>query len=274
METNSPTIESFRIMTYNVRFDQTIDGPNQWDFRKDRFIGLIRYHAPDLFGVQEPLPNQIADLRAGLPEFNDYGVGRNDGVNDGEFNSIFYRSSRFELLDKGTFWLSETPDIPGSKGWDASYIRICTWVYLRDQYTNQKFYYFNTHFDHIGTNARDESARLLLTRIQTITGFTSPVLLTGDFNTGPDSIPYRILTTDTSLQDAKHLTETPHYGPDGTWATFFIGQGLGEQIDFIFITPQYIRVLKHAILTDSNNEYFPSDHLPVIAELLVKKNNE
>lgn len=274
MEITGQSTGSFRIMTYNARFDQVNDGPNQWNLRKDRFIDLIRYHSPDLFGVQEPLPNQVADLKAGLLEFNDYGVGRNDGISSGEFNSIFYRSNRFELLDQGTFWLSETPDIPGSKGWDANYPRICSWVYLRDQQTNQKLYYFNTHFDHIGANARDESARLLLNRIQTMTEFTSPVILTGDFNTGPDSNPYRILTTSTSLQDAMNLTEMPHYGPNGTWATFFVGQGLGDRIDFIFVTPQHIRVLKHAILTDSNNQYFPSDHLPVVAELLIKKNNE
>ena len=272
MQTGRST-QSFRVMTYNARFDQIIDGENQWNFRKDRFIALIQYHAPDLFGLQEPLLHQVNDLRAALLEYSAYSVGRDDGIDQGEFNTIFYRSNRFELLDKGTFWLSNTPDIPGSKGWDAYCTRICSWVKLRDQCTGQPLYYFNTHFDHIGVTAREESARLLLTRIQAISGFTTPVILTGDFNAVPESNPYRILTTETAFEDAKNLTETPHYGPDGTWATFFIGQELGNRIDFIFATPEYLRVLNHAILTDSNNKYFPSDHLPVIAELVSKSNN-
>lgn len=264
---------SFRVMTYNVRFDQIEDGKNQWSFRKNRFISLINYHAPDLLGVQEPLPQQVADLKAALPAFDEYGVGRDDGISRGEFNTIFYRSARFELLDQGTFWLSETPEVPGSKGWDAYVTRICGWVKLLDRQSHQTLYYFNTHFDHIGVTARQESARLLLSRIKEITEFSEPVILTGDFNTGPNSDPYRTIITNSSLQDAKDLTETPHHGPNGTWATFFVGYGLGDRIDYIFVTPQNLRVLKHATLTDSDNECYPSDHLPVLAEVVIKNNN-
>lgn len=261
---------AIRVMTYNIRFDTTGDGINEWNLRKDRVAGLIRYHAADLFGVQEALPNQVADLKAALPTFNWYGAGRDDGKNKGELSAIFYRSNRFELLDKDTFWLSETPEIPGSKGWDAENPRVCSWVKLRDRYTSQKLYHFNTHFDHVGETARRESARLIMARIQSITNFTVPVILTGDFNAGPDSDAYRITTTNSSMDDAKVLSETPSYGPNSTWSTFFVGQGFGDRIDYIFITSQNFKVLHHATLTDSNNQYYPSDHLPVLAELAIK----
>lgn len=261
---------SFRVMTYNLRFDQIEDDQNQWIFRKDRLVKLIQDHAPDLLGVQEPLPEQVTDLKVALPEFEEYGVGRDDGDNQGEFNTIFYRFACFELLDKGTFWLSQTPEIPGSKGWDASYTRICSWVKLRFRRTQQILYHFNTHFDHIGVSARLESARLLLDRIQKIADSSTSVILTGDFNTNPDSDPYRTIVTGSTLQDAINLADTPHVGPKGTWATFSVAEQIGDRIDFIFVTPQNIRVLKHAILTDSNGESYPSDHLPVLAELAFK----
>ncbi|CAF0839630.1 unnamed protein product [Adineta steineri] len=261
---------SFRMMTYNIRFDTDRDGINQWAFRKDRVANLIRYHAADLFGVQEALPNQMFDLKNTLPGFEWYGAGRDDGKDKGEFSAVFYRSERFELLDKNTFWLSETPERPGIKGWDADVTRVCSWVKLRDRYTHQILYHFNTHFDHIGEIARRESAHLIVDRIYNITKFQAPVILTGDFNTGPDSDPYRAIIANSSLEDAKDLTEIPHYGPNSTWSTFFVGQELGDRIDYIFVTSHYLRVLQHAVLTDSDARYYPSDHFPVLAELSIK----
>ena len=169
-----------------------------------------------MFGVQEPFPQQVADLRAALPAFDQYGVGRDDGNDKGEFNTIFYRSNRFELLDKGTFWLSETPNMPGGKGWDADKTRICGWIKLRDRATEQTLYYFNTHFDHIGMTARRESAHLILACIQEIAGSKTPIILIGDFNTGPDSDSYRTIITNSPLLDTENVTEIPHYGPYGT----------------------------------------------------------
>ena len=257
-------------MTYNIRLDTAGDGINKWPLRKDRVANLIRYHTADLFGVQEALPNQMADLREALPDFDWYGAGRDDGKDKGEFSAVFYRSDRFELLDKNTFWLSETPETPGSKGWDADVTRVCSWVKLHDRWTLQTLYYFNTHFDHIGVIARRESARLIVARIQNFTKLNTPAILTGDFNAGPDSDAYRAIITNSTLEDAKYLTETPHYGPNSTWSTFFVGQGLGDRIDYIFVTPRHLRTLKHAILTDSDNQHYPSDHLSVLAELIMK----
>jgi len=257
-------------MTYNIRMDTVNDGKNQWPLRKDRVISLIRHYEPDLLGVQEALPQQMADLKTGLSDYGSYGVGRNDGRDSGEFSAVFYRHDRFELTDKGTFWLSETPDTPGSIGWDAALPRICSWIRLKDRLTNKDICYFNTHFDHRGEKARRESAHLILTRIQQIAGSATPAILTGDFNVGPESDVYRTIITNTTLQDAKLLTEVPHSGPDGTWSTFDVGSGIGDRIDYIFITSSHFKILKHAHLTDSENKCYPSDHLPVLAELAYK----
>jgi endonuclease/exonuclease/phosphatase family metal-dependent hydrolase len=261
-------------MTYNIRLDTSQDGINQWSLRKDRVASLIRYHSADLFGVQEALLNQITDLKNALPAFDWYGLGRDDGKVKGEYSAIFYRSNRFELLDKNTFWLSETPELPGMKGWDAFLPRVCSWVKLHDRWTSKTLYHFNTHLDNMGEIARRESARLIMARILNITKFNTPMILTGDFNVGPDSDTYRIILTNSSLKDTKDLTETPHYGPNSTWSTFSVEQGLGDRIDYIFITPQNLRVLQHATLTDSDSQYYPSDHLPVLVELVLKNSTE
>ena len=258
---------SFRMMTYNIRLDTICDGKNRWHCRKDRVINLIHHYAPDLLGVQEPLPEQMVDLQGGLSDYGSYGVGRNDGRDSGEFSAVFYRHARFELIDKGTFWLSESPDTPGSKGWDADLPRICSWVRLKDRSTNKEVCHFNTHFDHQGHKARRESARLILTRIQQIVGSSIPAILTGDFNTGPESDAYHTIITNTAFQDAKLSSESPHSGPDGTWSTFDVGTGIGDRIDYIFITSSHLKALTHAHLTDSENKCYPSDHLPVLAEL-------
>jgi len=258
---------SLRVMTYNIRFDTAQDGHNQWRNRKDRVIQLIEKYKPDLFGVQEAVVQQMNDLQTGLIDYRAYGVGRDDGRTHGEFSPVFYRHDRFELKDQRTFWLSETPDKPGSKGWDAVLPRICSWVRLKDRLSDKELCFFNTHFDHIGRNARQQSANLILTRIQQIAGQQTPVILTGDFNTGPQSAAYQTVVTDTIMQDAKSITESEHQGPDGTWSTFDVQCKIGDRIDYIFIKIGHFIVSKHEHLTDSDGKHYPSDHLPVRAEL-------
>ena len=250
--------------------DAVHDGVNRWHLRKDRVINLIRHYVPDLIGVQEPLPHQMDDLQTGLSDYDFYGVGRDNGKDIGEFSAIFYRHDRFELNDKGTFWLSETPDTPGKKGWDAACTRICSWVKMKDRLTNKEIFHFNTHLDHEGETARREGSCLISARIKEIAGSSTPVILTGDFNAKPESDAYRAIITNTHLQDAKNLTESPHSGPDGTWSTFNVKYGIGDRIDYIFITLSHFKILQHAHLIDSDNEFYPSDHLPVLAELAYK----
>ncbi len=264
-----PLLPNLRVMTFNIRFAHPDDGVNRWTHRKQMVASVIRFHGADLAGLQEALRPQIDDLAELLPEYAWFGVGRDDGGDGGEFSPVFYRKSQFTLVTHATFWLSEQPQVPGSRGWDAALPRIVTWGKLRDLRTGREFYIFNTHFDHIGQRARRESARLLLRKIAEIAPI-APVVLTGDFNAGPAADPYRILTgqingADPALQDAYAVSETPHHGPAATF-TGFEPMPRGDRIDYIFIN-QLFRVKKHGTLADRFGDRWPSDHFPVFAEL-------
>ncbi|HEY3283927.1 MAG TPA: endonuclease/exonuclease/phosphatase family protein [Armatimonadota bacterium] len=258
---------SLRVMTYNLRFNNPQDGPNAWPNRKAMVASMIRFHLADLVGIQEGLRGQLDELQALLPEFGWYGVGRDDGVDKGEFSAIFYRKDRLKLLEHGTFWLSQTPDVPGSKGWDAAITRIVTWAKFRDKSARRTFIHFNTHFDHMGNIARAESARLLLRRAEEQPS-DMPVIVTGDLNATPDSEPYKLLASG-SLKDTKQLSLNGHLGPTDTFQGF---KTLGTEgpIDHIFVRGPF-RVLQHGTLSDTWDGRWPSDHCPVLAELVVPK---
>jgi endonuclease/exonuclease/phosphatase family metal-dependent hydrolase len=255
-------------MSFNLRYDTPNDGANAWPHRRDWVAGLIRFHALDAVGVQEALATQLGDLDARLPGFARVGVGRADGRAEGEFSAILYRAERLELLDSGTFWLSPTPEVPGSKGWDTAIERIATWARFRDRRTGCSHLHLNTHFDHIGEQARQESARLIRLRLAALAG-ALPVVVTGDLNADPQSVPYRILTRDTiagaiaPLRDAFDASAGGHYGPTSTWNAFTAIEP-GRRIDYVLASPE-LPVLAHAILPDSWDGRFPSDHLPVMA---------
>jgi len=259
-----------RVMTFNLRLDVASDGPNAWPHRRDWVAALIRFHAPDAVGVQEALAHMLTDLDARLPGFARVGVGRADGRTGGEFSAILYRTGRLELLDSGTFWLSPTPEVPGSKGWDAAIERIATWARFRDRRTGCTHVHLNTHFDHIGEQARQESARLIRLRLGSIAG-SLPVIVTGDLNADPQSVPYRVFTRDTiasastPLRDAYAMSRDGHYGPTSTWNAFRAIEP-GRRIDYVLVSTR-IPVLSHGILPDSWDGRFPSDHLPVLAVL-------
>lgn len=263
----------FRVMTFNLRYDNPGDGPNAWPHRKDMAASMIRFHRADLVGVQEALRRQLDDLQERLPAYAWVGVGRTDGKEAGEYSAILYRKDRFELLEDDTFWLSLTPEVPGSKAWDAALERIVTWAKFRDRQTGTVFFHFNTHFDHIGDTARAESAKLILHRIDSLAG-TAPVVLTGDFNATDDAAPYRILTgverdgvSAPALRDAMHVSEHGHHGPTSTWNAFQAVEP-GQRIDYVFVGDG-VRVLQHGALIDTWDGRFPSDHLPVLAEIVI-----
>ncbi|UJR19106.1 hypothetical protein I4U23_022237 [Adineta vaga] len=269
MASNTTTL---KVMTYNIRVNTLNDWSlipsrnNTWYYRKDSVINLIRRYSPDLFGVQEALSGQMSGLRNGLYDYDSYGVGRDDGREGGEFGGVFYRCDRFEWLEDGTFWLSDTGEI-GERGWGADCPRICSWVKLKDRKTEKEIYHFNTHLDHRSCEAREKSADLILKKIKEKAGST-PVILTGDFNTESNSRAYRTIINDSDFGDAKELSEESHEGPNGTWSTFNVEFDIDSRIDYIFITPTYFKTLTHQHLTDHhNNKYYPSDHLPVLAKL-------
>jgi endonuclease/exonuclease/phosphatase family metal-dependent hydrolase len=259
-----------RIMTFNLRLDLASDGPNAWPYRREWVASLIRFHAPDAIGVQEALAHMLTDLDARLPAFARVGVGRADGRAGGEFSAILYRTDRLELLDNGTFWLSPTPEVAGSKGWDAAIERIATWARFRDRRTGCSHLHLNTHFDHIGEQARQESARLIRQRAAALAG-DLPILVTGDLNADPQSAPYRIFTRDTIVgasapfRDAFNASSGGHYGPTSTWNAFKAIEP-ERRIDYVLVSRQ-IPVLTHGILPDSWDGRFPSDHLPVLAAI-------
>ncbi len=267
--------DTLRVLSFNIRYDNPEDGPDAWPHRKEAVAEMIRSRAVDVAGLQEALKGQIDDLQALLPEYAWLGVGREDGMEQGEFAPIFYRRDRLDTLRWGTFWLSETPDIPGSRSWDAALERIATWVVLRNRQTSEAFLAVNTHFDHRGAEARTRSAELIVERLDELstaqpgeqddegTG-SLPVVLTGDFNVRENSAPYAVLTD--ALSDALYASEQPHEGPMSTW-NGFEAIAPGHRIDYIFVGAG-VRVYVHRILDDKTaDDRFPSDHLPVLAEI-------
>lgn len=261
----------FKVMTYNIRYDNAQDSLNAWTYRKDKVANLIQFHEADIIGMQEALFNQVNYLDEQLTDFDWCGEGRDDGKEAGEFSPIFYNTNLFTLLEDSTFWLSETPEVP-SKSWDSSLNRIVTWAKFTYKPTGTDFYFFNTHFDHRGQIAREESAKLLVLKITDIVG-SEPVILTGDFNSTPESFPYTVIvgTAESEamvpLKDAFNHSILPHHGALKSSSGFAVTDSLrGNRIDYIFVRNN-IEVLKHGILTDFQEGNFPSDHLPVLAQI-------
>jgi endonuclease/exonuclease/phosphatase family metal-dependent hydrolase len=257
-----------RVMSFNIRYDTPSDGYHAWPHRRELVGEVIRLHDIDLLGLQEVLPGQITDLLHLLPEYAIFGVARDTG-RSAEFVPICYRRSRLQLLDGGTFWLSATPN-QMSRGWDAAIKRIVTWAKFEDRQTKQQFLFFNTHFDHRGVKARAESAHLLLRSIAANNPQQLPVLVSGDFNAEPSDIPYQLLTTqpDTlGLRDTR-LEAQSVLGPEGTWAGFTVPRLVGGRIDYLFCQ-HHVAVLRYATLTDGWDQQLPSDHLPIMVEVLL-----
>jgi len=249
------------IITYNIRLNVASDGVNAWPNRKENVKALVKFHDADILCVQEALPEQF-DALLENSNFHVVGVGREDGKRKGEFSALYYDKDRFTKKEGGTFWLSETPDVP-SKGWDAALNRVCSWVRLYDRINKKEFLVFNTHYDHIGVKARIESAKLLKRKIQEIAP-ALPVVFTGDLNVTPET--EAIATIKSFLTDAKEVSIEPAYGPNGTFNAFDFNSDLKNRIDYIFVNKGF-KVQKFAVLSDSKDKRYPSDHLPVFARL-------
>ncbi|WP_421944507.1 endonuclease/exonuclease/phosphatase family protein [Pedobacter sp.] len=249
------------VITYNIRYNNPGDGVNAWPNRKDNVKALVKFHDADILCVQEALADQFDDLLENS-NFDFVGVGRDDGNRKGEFSAVFFDKTRFTKKDGGTFWLSETPGVP-SKGWDAVLPRVCSWVKLYDKINKKEFIVFNTHYDHVGVKARIESAKLIKQKIQEIAP-KLPVIYTGDLNVTPET--EAISTIKSFLQDAKEITVEPPYGPNGTFNAFDFNSELKNRIDYVFVNKGF-KVQKFAVLSDSKDKRYPSDHLPVFVRL-------
>jgi endonuclease/exonuclease/phosphatase family metal-dependent hydrolase len=248
-------------MSYNIRLNTASDGVNAWPNRKDNVKALVKFYDTDILCVQEALPEQV-DALVENTDFDVVGVGRDDGKRKGEFSAIYFNKNRFVKKDGGTFWLSLTPDVP-SKGWDAALNRICSWVKLFDKLNKKEFIVFNTHYDHIGLQARIESAKLIKQKIQEIAP-KLPVVFTGDLNVTPET--EAIATIKSFLIDTKEISIEPPYGPMGTFNGFKWDSPLKDKIDYIFVNKGF-KVQKFAVLSDSKDKRYYSDHLPVFVKL-------
>ncbi|MDN3586357.1 endonuclease/exonuclease/phosphatase family protein [Pedobacter aquatilis] len=249
------------VITYNIRYNNPGDGVNAWPNRKENVKALVKFYDADILCVQEALADQFDDLLANS-NFDFVGVGRDDGKRKGEFSAVYFDKTRFTKKDGGTFWLSETPDVP-SKGWDAVLPRVCSWVRLYDKLNKKEFLVFNTHYDHVGVKARIESAKLIKQKIQEIAP-KLPVIYTGDLNVTPET--EAISTIKSFLLDAKEITQEPPYGPNGTFNAFDFNSELKNRIDYVFVNKGF-KVQKFAVLSDSKDKRYPSDHLPVFVRL-------
>ncbi|SMC63044.1 Metal-dependent hydrolase, endonuclease/exonuclease/phosphatase family [Pedobacter nyackensis] len=259
--------QNYTVGSFNVRYDNDGDVGNRWEQRAPVSANLIRFHQFDVFGIQEGLKNQVDDLNRLLPEFENYGVGRNDGRISGEHSSVFYRKDKFKLLNKGDFWLSETPEKPGL-GWDATCCnRICSWVQLQDVKTGKKFYFFNAHFDHQGKIARLESGKLIAKKIREIAGKT-PAVFTGDLNGGQKSDCYLTLANSGLLTDTYTQVKYPYANNSSfnAWGKDVKGY---EIIDHVFVTKGF-EAKRWGILTDTYHGKFVSDHFPILVDVELK----
>lgn len=252
-----------RVSTFNLRMDTPNDGENAWPHRKEMVKGLIRFHDLDIIGTQEGFKHQLDDILE-LENYAYTGAGRDDGKDAGEHSAIIYKKERFNLLQSGTFWFSETPDVPG-KGWDATCCnRICSWARFSDKSSGTMFYVFNVHYDHQGQEARKNSSLLLIEKIKKMAG-NMPVFVTGDFNATPESEPIKVLSASGLLRDSYLVTKEPPYGTTGTFNSFRTDAPTESRIDYIWVTPQ-VNVRKYGVLNEVQYGRFPSDHFPVVIE--------
>jgi len=261
-----------RTMTFNIRYAAADDGDNRWARRRDLVGRTIRRFSPDLLATQEGVDLQLRDLQGQLGDYTLVGAGRDDGQQQGEFVAIFFRHSRFSVVEQGHFWLSETPDMPGSKGWDGGQPRMVTWCALRDaEAPRELLHVLNTHFDFRGETARHESAKLLRCRVVSL-GLQRPIIVMGDFNCGEDDLPYRALldgenetSAANTLVDAYRSRHLRNGQPEATRHDFG-RQTAGARMDWI-LHSRRLETLRADIDRTAYNGRFPSDHYPVTAVL-------
>lgn len=257
--------EPINVMSFNIRYDNPEDSLDNWKFRKDRAANAISFYDVDVLGTQEVLHNQLEDLKQRLPEYGVVGVGREDGKEKGEYSALWYKKNRFDLVDSGYFWLSETPEVPGSKGWDGACERIASWAKLKDKTSGKEFFALNTHLDHVGVVARREGISLMLDRVSQLSGGL-PVIVTGDFNSEPES---DVIKHVTDPANPEHLTDARQsspvvYGPAWSFHDFGkISYKNRPLIDYVFVRNGF-KVLRYGVLAETENDAFLSDHAPVL----------
>lgn len=267
------------VMSFNIRYGTANDGINRWENRREMFLGVIRSSAADILAVQEALRFQLDEVGRVFPSYAEIGVGRDDGKTAGEYSAILYRRDRLDVMASGTFWFSDTPDVPGSMHWGNRITRICTWARMRDRTTGGTFFVYNVHLDHESQPSRERSASLLARRIAD-RETRDPVIVAGDFNAGESNPAVRFFSGAPIPDSVAHLAGRLPEGvrfvdsfrvlhPEARIVgTFngFRGDTTGEKIDYVFVSPEW-QVIEASIDRTGREGRYPSDHFPVTARL-------
>ena len=295
--------KTLRVGSYNIRYESGDNGTvNAWNERKKDLVCLIGKLDMDVFGLQEVCPGQADYLTNSLPQYTMVGVHREDGARKGEASPVFYRKDRFDALKSGTFWLSETPDVPGSKSWNTACTRVCSWLLLKDRNTGRAFCFANTHTDHASELARKEGMLLVIRRMREFAPPGTPVVFTGDHNCRETEEPAQAVSK--LLLNAMYISEVP---PEGPWRTFngwqwrdreysavdaeklevhvrnarkgspdadreknggYTWEDCGARIDYIYVSDG-VKVRRYATRADARPgaKLYPSDHFPVVADI-------
>jgi endonuclease/exonuclease/phosphatase family metal-dependent hydrolase len=269
--------QTLSVMTFNIRYGTANDGENRWTNRREMLFALLRTESPDLIGLQEALRFQVDEILAAVPGYAAVGVGRDDGKAAGEMSAILFRTSRFDVAASGTFWLSDTPEVPGSKTWGNRITRISTWARFVD-HDGSAFSHYNLHLDHESQPSREKSTALLLERIKARAIATEPVIVTGDFNTGESNAALKVLVGPGGPAAVPVAGAAPPPFIDtfralhrdekevGSFTAFTFGQTTGDKIDYVLVQPG-TTVFSASIVRTSENQRYPSDHFPVVARI-------
>lgn len=253
------------VMTFNIRYGTARDGENAWEHRRDALLTTIADAQPDILGLQEALRFQLDEIGAAFPAYLELGVGRDDGITAGEYSALLIRRDRFTVESSGTFWLSDTPEAPGSMSWGNRIPRVCTWAALTDRRSGRRIAVFNTHLDHESQPSRERSTALIVERIDAPAAGL-PVLVLGDFNAGEDNAALAPLRSAGFLDTYRVVDPDP--AGDGTFGAFQ-GDSTGAKIDYILARGGWT-VLAADILRRRSGSRDPSDHFPVVARLRVE----
>jgi len=256
---NAPSDDTYRVMTFNIRWASPGDGDNIWENRSEWVSSIIDSSGADLVGLQEVTHGQLLDIMGGQTRFEHVGVGRDDGAQNGEYSPILFDTQRFMLIEWDTKWLSTAPDSVGSVGWDAALPRIATRAVLKDRTTGDTLHVINTHFDHRGEQARLESARLIAEWA------ASGGIAMGDFNFEPETGPWQAIVT-SGLVDAGLSASDPD-DEAGTFRTFDPASDTSVRIDYVFHSPAW-QTASYRVLDPVRAGAYPSDHLPVVVDLV------
>lgn len=267
--------DPIKIGTYNIQYDNLNDKVNTWESRNKILQQILKECDFDIFGSQEPYLIQLEDMMQYMTDYAYIGksiVGETE-IKRKHYNPIFYKKDKFEVLKDGMFWLSETPNVANSKGWDAYSVRMCVWAQFKDKKTGKEFYHFNVHFDHIGVTARQESAKLMVSKIEEIAG-TTPAFMTGDFNSNQKTVPYNTIVTSANIKDSYSRAESKI---NADWPTYngynYISTppANATRIDHIFIAGKGSKVNSWELINKSYAQKYPSDHYPIMVEWAFRK---